>query len=488
MNRWLVQSHPPTLKDLSPDIWRDLGERVGLAPLLRLWLCGNKELALSIQRVYYRRLHLSFHHLLWSQCADMEELARKLSICLQFQADEITLFHAAPELLYMAAHIVSPRQSRTSLSNLYAFQGHRLDREQLEAVPWLRFWESTYKLVLMRAQSFTTGICLGDFATPKSICLHRHRSVLGKLQDTLDGEFDFRFQLPLPLPGLQDVRFNTAFISYTALLDLNSLPPTVRTCSVTFSVESRRTTRLQVSNSATLSKLIIRNLKSEFTVHNRYYPVTVVTDRLDKLKTLSATGVLWANFVQTHAPEIASNLTHLSLSHCSLGYNAWALVWPSHLLSLSIIECTTGPAFYRLLDPLKLPLYLESLTIKGGSFLDMPSPQQSDIQFLNAAGLDLAPAARPPDFVPSNDVVTAPIDLIPWRMSTMLFSAETMRHDPLPNVFLRRIIIDPSMISPCALEYLPTGLTIADPSSCCETVHAEAIGEQIILKTEALRA
>ena len=471
-------THPTTIKDLSPDIWRDLGERVGLAPLMRLWLCGSKDLALSIQRVYYRRLHLSFHNLLWSDCADMAELARKLSICLQFQSAEITLFHAAPELLYMAAQVLTPRGSRDSLTNLYEFQGRALDRNQLEAIPWLRFWESTYKLVLMRAASFQTGVCLGDFATPKSICLHRHRFSESPMQTEAD-DFDFRFQLPMPLPGLEDVRFNTAFISCKALLDLNSLPPTVRACSVTFSVESRRATQLRISPSSTLNKLVIRNLKSEFSATTRYYPVTVKTDRLDKLKSLSATGVLWAQYIQSHSPELATSMTQLRLHHCCLGLNAWVISWPPRLISLSIIECMAGPTIYRLLDPLKLPLYLESLTIKGNTCLDIGQPKQKEIQTLTDAGF-LAPlCARPQDPTTPPDSPTHPIELLTWRMATILFSAETMRFDPMPHIFLRRLIIDPSMISPCALEYLPTGLTIIDPISLPESAFVEPLPAQV---------
>lgn len=408
----------------------------------------------------------------------MAELARKLSICLQFQSAEITLFHAAPELLYMAAQVLTPRGSRTSLSNLYEFHGHLLDRSQLEAIPWLRFWESTYKLVLMRAPSFETGICLGDFATPKSICLHRHRFSANQMQPETD-DFDFRFQLPMPLPGLEDVRFNTAFISCKALLDLNSLPATVKACSVTFSVESRRATQLRVSQSSTLNKLVIRNLKSEFSASTRYYPVTMKTDRLDKLKSLSATGVLWAQYIQSHSPELATSMTQLRLHHCCLGLNAWVISWPPRLISLSIIECMAGPTIYRLLDPLKLPLYLEQLTIKASKCLDIGQPKQKEIQLLTDAGFLVPPYARLQDPNAAPDPSTLPIELLTWRMATILFSAETMRFVPLPNVFLRRLIIDPAMISPCALEYLPTGLTIADPASLPDSAFMEPLPAQV---------
>ena len=457
------QRTPTALKDLSPDIWRSIGERVGLAPLLRLWLCGCKDLALSVQRVYYRRLYLSFHNLLWSECSDMAELAHKLSICLQFQADEITFYHAAPELLYMAAHILLPRQSRTSLANLYKFEGRQLDRAQLESIPWLRLWKSTYKLILVRARSFDTGSCLGDFAMPKSICVHKHRSALAISRDDMDPTFDFGFQLPITLTGLEEIRYNTAFLQCTTQLDLTSLPSSVKSCSVTFSIDSRLTTRLMVSASSTLHKLVIRNLKSEFTPHDSYYPVTVRTERLAQLKKFFATGVLWSQYIRDHNPENATCLTDIRLRHCSLGNNAWTLTWPPHLLFLSIVECIGGTGLYRLLDPLKLPLYLETLIVKGGCLGDLDRLQPGEIQHFAEIGHKLPPKLVINPHIQPRDLSNPPLELYAWSMACVLFTAETLRFSLLPHIFLRTVIIEPSLVSSCAKEFLPASISFSSP-------------------------
>lgn len=130
------------LCDLSPRMWSEIGERVGLGPLQRLLMAGSKSLNDCLRGLVFTRLRCSFYRLQPRLNDSVSNLAPRLRIFSILRTHSLTLLfeRLMPEWLYLAAQMVLPRESDGYLGGILTGIDYSITRSALEEIPWVRNW------------------------------------------------------------------------------------------------------------------------------------------------------------------------------------------------------------------------------------------------------------------------------------------------------------------------------------------------------------
>lgn len=131
-----------SLFDLSPRIWSDIGEKVGMGPLQRLLMVGSKSLTNCLSGLVFTRLRCSLYRLKPRMNDTVSNLAPRLRVFSILRTHSLTLLfpRLMPEWLYLAAQMVLRREKDGYLGGMLTGIDFSITRSALEEIPWIRNW------------------------------------------------------------------------------------------------------------------------------------------------------------------------------------------------------------------------------------------------------------------------------------------------------------------------------------------------------------
>lgn len=378
------------LSSLSGDIWRDLGDLLGMHGLQKLWWTGSKEVHSVLKRVLFRNLrgflcresyYTKIRHVPTGKVSTE-------SMCLEIQAQKVEIGphptdHQSLKLrrlphFYLSSIMVADRSIRSQIPL-------DLTMEELPQVPWLRCWSGIETMTLIRGD-FDPSV-RGSHAYPLNLELRLfdHTQVAKLLPDALpttkvsSSADSSEAQPPSHLPSRFDhatKTFHVGFGMINALrLDLPVYPSQnfdlrAATNLTSFCVRLNKmrsynalTGVVNFTFGPTIAHIGLHNLLNQDP--DNFSIALVGIENLRSLELHRISYHKW--FASTNQEELKS-LESLTLRKCIFP-DAWTACWPPCLKNLLLEDVYTSRLNYdtenaeraRILDPLKLPLTLLSL-------------------------------------------------------------------------------------------------------------------------------
>lgn len=401
-----------SLVHFSSDIWRIIGELIGLQSIHRLLLTGNSSLSICLQRVRFTHLLCDYLPNTICQIKNPSQLRQKLIIFEKIHSESLELRcpSMTPTLLYLAGMAVVERSKRS-------FINYSLNSSQIKSLPWIKNWRETISVVLVTNGS-DADISKGHFASLKELALNICPTLPDLVKRTHSSDiswshylFDLpahRFSFPTPklLRGLDkleslhimsSVLYGDWHFDFTAVPSLSSF----RLTFVNSSFSSCRSS-VTISGGSNLTTLGVFNAEQ--------VPTDLIGFRLDtsavpNIRHLELSRSLWYQYWRIQKPQLERTLEVLCLDGCVLGDDAWNLDFPPHLRYLSLNNCFISfePHYnyeYLLmipdhlqehlenriytLNPSRLPQGLRSLIITETEENETFNPNLLDIESWNA--------------------------------------------------------------------------------------------------------
>lgn len=376
------------LSSLSGDIWRELGDLLGMHGLQKLWWTGSNDIRSTLKRVLFRDLrgilcresyYKSIKHVPTGTIPTQ-------SMCLEIQAQKITFgphprdtqslkLRRLPQF-YLCSVMVSDHAIRSQIPL-------NLSIDEIAQVPWLRCWSYIETATLVRGD-FDPSVG-GSHAYPFNISLAASvdHSLLAKiLPDALTTKSYSNESLPnATLPSRFDFNNKTFYMSFGLLNSLRVDLPAFQAQNVDLTAATNLTSfcvRLAPSRSHPAATGVVTftfgpNI-AHIGLHSllRYDPnsFTINLVGVENLHSLELNRISYSKWIDSTKPEDLKSLESLTLQKCVIP-DAWSIHWPPCLKNLLLENVVTRSVSYhnssaqrfRTLDPLKLPPTLLTLRL-----------------------------------------------------------------------------------------------------------------------------